>query len=65
MIELANNQQVDIATLEILNYDELAEICVKNKFRCVNCCAVPFEFDDENNLKKILFLNGVNTYIHK
>ena len=53
MIELANNQQVDIATLEILNYDELAEICVKNKFRCVNCCAVPFEFDDENNLKKI------------
>ena len=53
MIELYNNQKVDVNTLEILQYDELAEICAKNKFRCVNCAVVPFEYDLENKLQKI------------
>ncbi len=53
MIELVNNQKVDIKKLEILEYDELAEICAKNKFRCVNCAAIPYETDEDNKVKKI------------
>ncbi len=53
MIELSNNQVVDIAALEITEYDQLAEVCAKNKFRCVNSCVIPYEYDSEGELKKI------------